>query len=110
PPSGDAQCGGTRRAGTPRMSSVAVIGGGIAAYAAALDLAEVGVQVWLADEPADLPMRGVRDTDGEVEALLEQLAQPIASGGPEAPGLRPVRTQPARVQLRDASGKWKPLP
>lgn len=90
------------------MSDVLLIGSGIPAYVAALELAEVGVKVWVAKPEVKLPRVPVRDPGGEVAGLLGELAQPITPGATAAPGVLGVSREPVIPQLRAVDGTWKP--
>lgn len=92
------------------MSSVLLTSGSVPALAAALDLAEVGIKVWIADVSPQLPREPVRDPDGEIATFLAELAEPIAQGGSPAPEANGVVTHPSPVLLRSKDGEWKPQP
>lgn len=92
------------------MSQVLVLGNSIPALLAALDLAELGIGVRIAPGPVLVPSRGVTDATGEVAALLERIASPIAPGGQAHEAARAVSAPPARVCLRGHDGSWKPQP
>ncbi|MFC5337035.1 hypothetical protein [Leucobacter denitrificans] len=87
-----------------------LVSSSVSALAAALDLAEVGVKVWIADVPGRVPHGPVRDPHGTVKTLLDELAAPIADGGRPEPSVRPTQSAPAPVQLRGHDGRWQPVP
>ena len=91
------------------MSQVLLLGGGISAFAAALDLAEVGVRVLIADPVVRLPQVPVRRDGGEITALLAEVAAPIAADGPDSPEAAPRLLRTADVLLR-ARGGWAQSP
>lgn len=99
------------------MVDVYVIGGTLPALAAALEMAEVGLQVRIAlatsaTASAGLNPRGELDPEGTLAGFLTHLAEPIAERGPASPGVAPVRAEPVPVQLRKANGAWalQPMP
>lgn len=92
------------------MSEVLVFGGSIPALVAALDLAELGIGVRIANVPVNVPTGAVHDPSGEVSELLERLAAPISEGGRESEEARPVCRAADRVCLRARNGEWKPQP
>lgn len=87
-----------------------MLGGGVAALAAALDLAQVGVGVRFAADRRWAPEGEVRDPGGDVAALLGELAAPIAQGGVPEPDAVAVLTPPAQTLLVGASGVLAPQP
>lgn len=93
------------------MADACVIGDSLPALAAALELAEVGLDVRVAlGERPDWPARGVRDPDGVLASYLTRIAQPIAQEGSVAESALPVLETPPLLHLRDARGAWAPLP
>lgn len=92
------------------MKQALLLGGGVAAFAAALDLAEVGVEVWIADTAIRVPERDVRDPGGEVAALLGEIAAPLTPEAHGTPGGAPSAVTPAQVSLIARDGAWRPLP
>lgn len=92
------------------MSRVLVLGGDLSVFAAALDLAEVGVEVWIADATVRVPQYSVRDTGGQVSGLLRELAAPLTAAVPDNPGAAPDQFTPRDTQLRARSGSWRPVP
>lgn len=92
------------------MTDVLLLSGSVPARSAALELAEVGVKVWIADVPSQLPSAPVRDPHGTVAQLLDELAAPIADGGHEEPGVRAVRQPEEPVLLRAYDGSLQPKP
>ena len=98
------------------MAEVWIIGGGPAELASALELAEVGLSVRVAEGPATdrawgaLAPEGVPDPDGALRALLEHAAAPLQPGGQSDDDAAPVATKNPAVLLRAASGAWAPQP
>ena len=108
------------------MTDVYVIGGSLPALAAALEFAEVGLQVRVAlddaqpdstIEPAaanehSVDKIGARDHDGALAAFLEHVSAPLVAGDEPDPGAAPVSIAPHAVQLRNAKGGWttQPMP
>lgn len=92
------------------MSQVLLLGGDLAAYAAAIELAEVGVKVWLADAKMSVPLDPVRDPGGEIAGFLHEIAAPLTAGGPATSGVTPRAVTQPRVVLRARDGAWKPVP
>ncbi|UTX52855.1 hypothetical protein [Leucobacter aridicollis] len=92
------------------MSRVLLLGGGISAFAAALDLAEVGVTVVIVDSVVRLPEIPVRHAGGEVSALLDVVAAPLAADGAANPEAAPRLIEAANVMLRTRGGGWAASP
>lgn len=105
------------------MIDVYVVGDGLPELAAALELAEVGLSVRIAEWPlegeAGAPDRvassgesagAVPDPDGVLRELLQHIAAPIAQGGHANGAVRPVPVPPSPVLLRGAKGGWVPQP
>lgn len=92
------------------MSQVLLLGGDVAAFAAALDLAEVGVKVWIADTSVRVPGSEVRDGGGEVAGFLTEVAAPDTAGAPSSPAAAPATVEQHSVLLRARDGEWRPVP
>lgn len=92
------------------MSQVLLLGGDVAAFAAALDLAEVGVKVWIADANVRVPESEVRDGGGEVANFLTEIAAPATAGAPSNPDAAVTTVEQRGVLLRARDGAWKPVP
>lgn len=100
------------------MTDVCVIGDSLPAFAAALELAEVGLGVrLLLPVDADWPDAGQRDPDGALALLLNRVAAPLLAHGsdggdvgPGVPDAMAVTEAPPRMLLRDARGGWSPVP
>lgn len=92
------------------MSRVLVLGGGLPALAAALDLASVGIEVHVPGDQQWAPEGQVRDPEGDVAMFLAEIEAPIAAGGHGEPGASLVRTAPERVWLRSKKGEWVQQP
>lgn len=92
------------------MTEVLLIGGSIPALAAALDLAKVGITVYVGEAPVRVPRLAVTDADGAVAEFLAEVAQPITPDRPEEGGAKPVREEPKPSYLRSKDGKWQPQP
>ncbi|WP_162903671.1 hypothetical protein [Leucobacter sp. wl10] len=101
-----------------RVADAYVLGDGLPALAAALELAEVGLSVRVGvPDREDRPDawtgpddRGVPDPDGALRDFLEHVAAPLTAGGPAAEAARPVAEPPAPVLLRGPRGEWAPQP
>lgn len=113
-----------------------VVGRGLPELLAALDLAELGLRVALADGAEDLPETAERDSEGALARALERLTAPLdssrgSSGGADAAGastatsdaasasatgasmtaaLLPERLPVDAPLLLDRSGAWAPQP
>ena len=92
------------------MSQVLLLGGDLAAYAAALELAEVGIKVWFTEPSVTIPHEPVRDPGGEISGFLQEIEAPLTAGGPATPGAHPRVVAQPRVVLRARDGAWKPVP
>ena len=92
------------------MTRVLLLGGGVAAYAAALDLAEVGIDVRIADVTLRLPEAPVRDETGAVRGLLRELAAPLTPGSPAAPEAAPRESRAPETVLCGRDGAWAAAP
>lgn len=104
---------------------VLVTGRSLPALLAALDLAEVGLSVAVADGPLDLPSGPERDPDGDIASFLERIAAPIEKPAAPATGSEPGAGDGARMSgshagalprfaeprapwLIDPAGRWAP--
>lgn len=106
------------------MTDVYVIGGSLPALAAALEFAEVGLQVRVALDGMEhgsvvevaatnehsVDTLGARDHDGALAAFLEHVSAPLVAGDPSDAGSAPVSIAPHAVQLRNAKGGWTTQP
>lgn len=92
------------------MTRVLLLGGDLAAFAAALDLAEVGVKVWIADSALRAPAFDVRDPGGHISGLLGELAAPPVAAAPRNPGAAPWAVAHPVTRLRARDGSWQPVP
>ncbi|QIM15687.1 hypothetical protein G7067_03470 [Leucobacter insecticola] len=93
------------------MTDVYISGASLPALAAALECAEVGLQVRVLinyEERgiAGLDERGVPDPDGSLVAFFHHVAAPIAPGDDPNTDLDPVYAPLRPVQLRDFRGNW----
>ncbi|GAB2557187.1 hypothetical protein [Leucobacter ruminantium] len=88
-----------------------VVGDSLPAFAAALELAEVGLRVRVLLPGAGVwPETGEPDPDHALTALLDRIAAPISGGGPAVPAALPTAEAPGRVLMADARGGWSPVP
>ena len=106
------------------MTDVYVIGGSLPALAAALEFAEVGLQVRVALDDSEhdaevevaaanehsVDKRGARDHDGALAAFLEHVSAPLVAGNASDAGSAPMSIAPHAVQLRNAKGGWTTQP
>ncbi|MFV0434573.1 MAG: hypothetical protein ACK5LO_11395 [Leucobacter sp.] len=107
------------------MADAYVIGDGIAALAAALELAEVGLAVRVAPNGAredPLSRDGVRssagaydaggvlDPDGGFAAFMEYVASPLTEDGRAGAEALPSRLAARPALLRSTKGEWVPQP
>lgn len=88
-----------------------VVGDSLPAFAAALELAEVGLRVRVLLPGAGAwPETGEPDPDHALAALLDRIAAPISGGGPAVPAALPTAEAPGRVLMANARGGWSPVP
>ncbi|QIM19462.1 hypothetical protein G7066_14390 [Leucobacter coleopterorum] len=96
------------------MTDAYVIGTTLPALAAALELAEVGLDVRVALDgfslTDELDHSGELDPEGFLAAFLTHLAQPIGEHGAAAQGAEPVLQDPRPFLLRNAKGGWSLQP
>ena len=92
------------------MKRVLLLGGDIAAFAAALELAEVGLEVCVADPEVRVPRYDVRVGDGELSELLSELEKPLTSGAHGTPGAAAQTPPRPPLLLAAHDGKWRPAP
>lgn len=92
------------------MTDVLLAGGGIPAYAAALDLAEVGVRIHVANVEFPLPATAVRERDGDVRLLLSEMAAPLTPEAHPNPGAAPQHPEKGATAIRSRAGSWAAEP
>ncbi|GAA2824820.1 oxygen-dependent protoporphyrinogen oxidase [Leucobacter komagatae] len=92
------------------MTDVLLVGGGIPAYAAALDLAEVGVRIHVADAEFPLPATAVHERDGDVRLLLAEMAAPLTPEAHPNPVAAPRHPETGATAIRSRAGSWTAEP
>jgi hypothetical protein len=94
-----------------REFDATVIGGSLTAFAAALDLAEVGLRVAFieTDEP-QAKAQAVRDHTGCVRSFLDRIARPLSQGSADREDIAPVVNRNNSVAVLGRDGQPHPLP